>query len=81
MGSDDIMRLGEAWQVYLRITKSPSNGNTKRRFFKFLTLPEEEKVSQDLFLPEIALQRINWLCGPNAEVMYKIWKAKHAPDA
>ena len=74
----DYFKFRGAWAVYRQLTNSPSNQNTRRRFYKFLGINEDFPATKTLTeLPEEAARRIEWLLGPNAEVMYKIWKAQH----
>lgn len=55
-----------AYVAYRRLTNSPRNQNTIKRFNDFISA--DSKVAES---------RILWLTGPNAEVLYKVWKAQN----
>lgn len=76
----DIMY--DAYKNYRKLTNSPSNHNTRRRFFKFLDVQQEYTVWFKMIknLPDDKMHRVNWLAGPNHEFMYKVWKARHGDD-
>ena len=72
-----------SYAKYCTLTKAPMNGNTARRFYKFLgiTVKDNQKsFSQEwttVQTSDTAIQRIKWLNGPNAEILYKMWKAQN----
>ena len=80
-----VTRAYDAYAVYRRITNSPRNENTVRRFYLFLGAYEVDSGNERSFqkqwdqikFTEEAHTRVEWLLGPNAEVMYKIWQAQN----
>lgn len=67
--------LSDAYNAYRELTHSPSNENTRRRFFEFLG---QEVRGENFINKEEALNKVRWLTGPHAKTMYAIWKAQHA---
>lgn len=81
----DVSRAHAAYEVYRRITRSPANKNTARRFYKFLGARDLQEGADGSFqkqwdqiaFMEQARNRVEWLLGPNAEVMYRVWEAQN----
>lgn len=69
----------EAYDAYCRITHAPRNTNTKMRFYAFLENSEDNWLftSVGVTVSDITATRIQWLRGPNAETLYKIWRARN----
>lgn len=61
-----------AYAVWRKLTKSPCNLNTRRQFDAFISMYEEQT--------DIFRIRVEWLTGPNAAVMYQIWKAQNGQE-
>lgn len=81
----DVLRAYGAYEVYRRITNSPRNENTARRFYKFLGAHEvasgNERSFQKQWEQVVSLEqariRVDWLLGPNAELLFKVWQAQN----
>lgn len=69
--------LSQAYGNFLNITQPgldvPTNG--MREFETFLHV-KFNKLDKPEFAEEVA-NRVQWMAGPNATVLYKAWKAKH----
>lgn len=72
----------DAYRVFRKLTGMASNKNTARLFYKFLGSKSDSTVSfeakwKEIEHTELARVRVEWLLGPNAKVMYEIWKAQN----
>ena len=69
----------KAYQNFRTFRKMPSNRNSGIMFRNFLGIPENSTFDHlnDTGLPDDAARKIKWLSGPNAEIMYKIWKLQN----
>lgn len=75
-----LMDLFNAYEKFRKLRKLPANGNAARQFYKFLGIGEPKSLPEafeHLTREERAVERIEWLNGPNAEVLYRIWKAQN----
>lgn len=71
--------LHRGYGKFKRLTKSPNNQNSARKYFKFLTIEAERSITAAEMVDknDVAKERLEWLNGPNAEVFYKIWKIRN----
>lgn len=67
--------FGTAYENYRKFTKSARNENTRIRFVLFLGLKEGDSWT-DYFTNQQAVERAAWMAGPDAEIKYKIWRAR-----
>lgn len=61
----------EAYIVFRRLNGLARNQNSRLLFLKFLGAYDFDQLSED------AKHKVRWLTDPNAEVMYKVWKAQN----
>lgn len=79
----DLMKAHEAYDRFRELTRAPANKNTARRFYKFLGARDLngddsfQKQWNQVSHTEVAHNRVEWLTGPNAKVLYEIWKAQN----
>jgi len=70
-------KFGIAYRNYRTFTQSPANQNTLRRFRIWLGVGEDG-TWDDFYKSDLAMNRVDWMSGPDAEIKYKIWRAKQA---
>ena len=79
MVSPDWPKVVDAYKRWRELTNSPSNGNSARKFLYFLNTGQYvDNVSKEEFYitPEVQ-HKLDWLNGPYAHTMYKIWEAQN----
>lgn len=74
-------RAIKAYLIYRRLTGAPANSNTARKFYKFLGSngPDQNLTTlwNEVQKTKTAKQRIDWMLGPNAAVLFEVWKAQN----
>lgn len=72
----DYRLLSQAYANFLNITQPGLEApkNAMREFEAFLHV-KFNKMDKPEFVEEIA-NRVQWMAGPNAAVLYKAWRAK-----
>ena len=70
-----IDQVTTAYRNFKKFRKLASNSNSFLLYRKFLG--EDEKSLFTNELPHEVQRKIEWLSGPNAETMYKIWKLQN----
>lgn len=72
------LNVYRAYVVFRKLNGLARNQNSRLLFLEFLKVGEAYRVFVETDkLPEDAECKIRWLTGPNAEVMYKIWRAQN----
>ena len=80
IGSQDVY---DAYAKYRALKNLPYNHNSKMLFIRFLFSGTGKQIPKSTILGDIAdwhpkaQERINWINGPNAETMLKIWQAQN----
>jgi hypothetical protein len=81
---DKLDALGAAYSIWRDLTGSPYNQNSRLAFLRFLEIHETEDTwagaAEAVVKVPSAMTKLQWLRGPNAKVMYEIWKAKKGND-
>ncbi len=70
----------DAYIKWRELTGSPANANSVREFYNFLGIGEhtnKHDAWKAANLSPTARERIRWLNGPDAEIFYRIWKARN----
>jgi hypothetical protein len=70
----DTTSISAAYDKWRKITNSPFNANSRRRFFDFLNTHVH-----GVALGDDAMAKIKWLNSDDAETFYKIWEAQNGP--
>ena len=78
MVSSDWLKVVDTYKIWRELTNSPANSNSARKFLYFLNSGQYvDNVSKEEFVitPEVQ-HKLDWLNGPHAHTMYKVWKAQ-----
>lgn len=70
------VNIDKAYEVFRQFNRMPRNQNSRRLFNKFLGRNEDAHPFMTIDNDEAAA-RVNWLLGPHAATMYKVWKLQH----
>lgn len=74
-----MIKCSTGYASFRKLTGMAYNRNTRLKYFQFLGFTKIIEWN-DLYVaevPESAIRRVEWIRGPNAKFLYKMWVAQN----